>query len=204
MEEKNNLELKSSNKKKTLIAVIVVLAIALIALVIINLTNGKGTNDKNSVKNGMDQTEQTGQSNAPVSGESAPTISEVSGNPSTPTVGGEVLGEIPGEVAGTTAGKTEAPIEKTNPITVKVTIDAEKGFDPSSITVKAGQEVTLNITANGGVAIVVFDSALGASAVGVSNGQTKDVKFTAPVVRGEYSFHNDVPGRNQSVKFIVK
>lgn len=209
MEEKKNPESKNSNKKITLIIILAVLIIALIVLAVINPAKNKKIN--NGDINGIGQTNQVANSQAddtitaPISGEitpSTPTTSGISGE--TPAVDETPAVEGSTGATSVTEKKIEAPIEKTNPITIKMTIDADKGFNPASFDVKAGQQVTLNITSNGGVAIVVFDGGLSASAIGISNGQTKDVTFNAPTTRGEYSFHNDIPGKSQTCKINVK
>jgi plastocyanin len=212
MEEKKNLESKNSNKKKTLIIVLIVLAVALIALAIINSSKNKGTDTSNTANTGTDQaaTSQTDNNTvAPVSGEVTPNTPANTATSGTPDASGTVSATANtgtpavGATAGTT-GTKEAPIEKTNPVTIKMTIDSTKGFDPASFDVKAGQQVTLTVTANGGVAILVFDGGLSATATGISIGQTKDITFVAPVTRGAYSFHNDIPGKNQTCKINVK
>lgn len=205
MDEKKNLEPKNSNKKKILlIAVLAILAVALIVLAVVNSSKNKGTDNSDMTNTNQPASSQTENNNAAPATNEATTnspASEVSGAPTTPATN-----ETPAVVddLGQTPKKAEAPIEKTEPITIKMTIDAEKGFNPSTLDVKAGQQVTLNVTANGGVAILVFDGGLSATATGISNGQTKDITFNAPVTRGAYSFHNDVPGRNQSCKINVK
>jgi len=214
MEEKKNLESKNSNKKKTLIIVLAVLVVALIALAIINSANNKGIDTSDTANTGTNQTA-TSQTDTnavtPVTGDETatkPATSDGVATPSTPaaneTPATDVANVTTGGAVGTTATKPEAPIEKTNPITIKMAIDFDKGFNPASFDVKAGQQVTLTVSANGGVAILVFDGGLSATATGISNGQTKDITFTAPVTRGAYSFHNDIPGKNQTCKINVK
>lgn len=195
MEEKKNLELKSPKKGIVLVVGLALLAIFLVVLGALDSTKNKEVNNSPIVNNDnqgvSSQVNEFGETSV-VDGALPPETEIINESP-------VLIDEVDGSVI-----KDEAPIEETKPITIDVTIDAEKGFNPASIEVKAGQQVTLNITANGGVAIVVFDGNLSASAVGINNGQMKSVTFNAPTIRGEYSFHNDVPGKNYVCGFIVK
>jgi len=78
-------------------------------------------------------------------------------------------------------------------------------FEPSSWTVKAGEEVTLSITNNGAVDHdwVLLGSMITAPADGekdvifeaeVAPGQTEEVTFTAPATPGEYQVICEIAG----------
>lgn len=193
MEEKNQLAPKKPNKG--------ILIVALVLLVVVLAFWIISRNNKSSEQAPLQN--ETSQENGQVSEGGLEAIT-----PESPaSIEGEegTVGAIPGEgtpAEGDSEQANEAPIEKTNPITVKVTV-GENGFSPASIDVKAGQEVTLSITANNGVSIIVFSNGI-ASATGISAGQTKDIKFNAPTTRGAYTFRNDVPTKGFTGTINVK
>lgn len=193
MEEKNQLAPKRPSKG-LLIAALILLIVVLAFWI---LSRNNQSPEQAPLQN------ETGQENGQVSGGGLEAIT-----PESPaSIAGEegTLDMVPDNELFLEEGAeqaNEAPIEKTNPITVKVSV-GENGFSPASIDVKAGQEVTLSITANNGVSIIVFSNGI-ASAAGISAGQTKDIKFNAPTTRGEYTFRNDVPTKGFTGTINVK
>ena len=205
MEAKNNSVIKNLGKNKGLLIIIFIMGIALIVLAAINLKENKNKSGENKgTINASSGQENSLPPNAPdddLMGERS--LSEPGLN-GTVSAAGQPDSGAAGSNSQKTVQKPEAPIEKTNPITVKMEISS-KGFNPGSFEVKAGQEVTLSVSSIDNVAILVFDSPeLSGLSAGIGTGQTKEIKFTAPVKRGEYSFHNDIPGKNQPGKIIVK
>ncbi|MDD5164825.1 MAG: cupredoxin domain-containing protein [Patescibacteria group bacterium] len=72
------------------------------------------------------------------------------------------------------------------------------GFTPNEFSVKAGQVVTLTVTA-GDEKTHVFkfdDASLSAVAIGIAGHETRAITFKAPA-KGDYSFFCDVPGHSQ-------
>jgi len=193
MEEKTKLASKGPNKKIILIMVAILALVVLIVLI--------SSNQDQSKKAPLNQDQANmltpGDESAALEGSANVATNEgEAGN----VVDGNAPAGIPEELERNRA--LEAPIEKTEPITVKVDVGAD-GFSPSVIDVKAGQEVTLSITASNGTSIIVFSGGF-ASATGIGGGQTKDIKFTAPAIRGEYSFRNDVPTKGFTGTINVK
>ena len=80
------------------------------------------------------------------------------------------------------------------------------GFKPDNFTVLAGQPITLALTSTGVDSRLVFsDSSLAALEIPVPSGFTMAKTFNAPAVPGEYTFFQDISGRNNEVgKMIVK
>ena len=101
-----------------------------------------------------------------------------------------------------TPGSPDAP-QQSNPITkaeipssaVKLEVSAA-GFSPAQFTVDAGSAVTLSLTSTDDQTHVFLfdDPSLSAVAIGVGPGETRAISFNAPTKRGEYKFHDDVPG----------
>lgn len=208
MEERKNLDLQGSNKKITILVIVGLIALALIIWAVISQSK-KGelmSSENNNAQNNQAQNGLVNEGQMPINNNPNTPELNLAGEvvtPATPGLPGtpENLDLMPqGEIAA--ASIPEKPIEKTNPVRIEVTV-GENGFTPDVITVKAGQEVTLAVTANNGVSIIVFDGGF-ASAVGISNGQTEDIKFSAPTTRGEYSFHNDVPTKGFIGKINVQ
>ncbi|MDD5625887.1 MAG: cupredoxin domain-containing protein [Patescibacteria group bacterium] len=72
------------------------------------------------------------------------------------------------------------------------------GFTPNEFSIKAGQVVTLTVTA-GDEKTHVFkfdDPSLSAVAIGIAGHETRAITFKAPS-KGDYSFFCDVPGHSQ-------
>lgn len=88
---------------------------------------------------------------------------------------------------------------------VKITFGADN-VSPDNFTVKAGQAVSLAVTATDFVEVFKFeDPSLSAVAVGLVKGGTSVITFNAPEEKGEYVFYSDVPGRkNITGKMIVE
>ena len=198
MEQKNNLDSKGSKKKYLIIAAaIVLLVVALFWALSGQRNNQTIVNETGTVENS--EVASMGEVAVP---ESMPVEGSLEGGNMEGVE--ENLAPVVDSETQMTEGNVpeEEPIEKTDPITVNMEVKND-GFSPQTIDVKAGQEVTLNISSPSSVSIVVFDGGF-ASAVGISAGQSKEVKFTAPRTRGEYSFHNDVPTLGFTGKIIVK
>lgn len=68
------------------------------------------------------------------------------------------------------------------------------GFEPNEFSVKAGEIVTISITATEQTHVFKFDDpSLQAVAVGIASNETRAITFKAPA-KGEYTFFCDVPG----------
>lgn len=80
------------------------------------------------------------------------------------------------------------------------------GFKPESFTVSANKPVTLALTSSGVDSRLVFnDPKLAALELPVPNGYTFAKTFNAPMAPGEYTFYQDIPGRNgETGRMIVK
>lgn len=111
-------------------------------------------------------------------------------------------------------GTPEAP-QQSNPISpedlpssaIEIAMTST-GITPSSFEVRAGEAVTISVTADDEQTHVFkFDDAsLSAVAVGVGPGETRAITFNAPA-KGSYGFHCDVPGhagRGETGTMIVK
>lgn len=94
------------------------------------------------------------------------------------------------------APKQSAPVrpEDIPETAVKLEIGGNS-FKPASFQVSPGAPVTLSLTSKDGKHhVLVFDSpALSAVAISVLANQTKAISFNAPLERGEYAFHCDIP-----------
>ncbi|PKL72425.1 hypothetical protein CVV26_01500 [Candidatus Kuenenbacteria bacterium HGW-Kuenenbacteria-1] len=115
-----------------------------------------------------------------------------------------------------TPGDLDAP-QQSNPITnlkqipsqaIKLIV-TEKGLQPSSFEVKAGQVVNFVITSGDSNAHMFKfkDSSLSAVVIGLSKKETRAIVFNAPEKVGEYEFFCDVPGHDKNVekgKMIVR
>ncbi len=105
------------------------------------------------------------------------------------------------------APRLSAPIakDKIPEASVKLTADAN-GFRPSEFRVKAGQPVTLVLTADGVGSRLIFDDiTLSSLEIPVPSGYTMAKTFNAPTQLGEYTFHQDMPNRSgQTGKMIVQ
>jgi plastocyanin len=78
---------------------------------------------------------------------------------------------------------------------VKLSVSST-GFTPDRFKVRAGEEVTLALTATDSVFVLKFkDPGLAAVAIGVGSGETKLIRFYAPPARGAYELYVDMPGR---------
>ena len=101
-----------------------------------------------------------------------------------------------------TVSRTELP-EGTIELSV-----SSAGFSPKEFTVKAGQKVTLAITATDKSHTFAFkDPTLSSIALNAGAGQTSAVNFVAPTKTGEYTFRCDLPGHEdggETGKMIVK
>lgn len=105
------------------------------------------------------------------------------------------------------APRLSAPIatDKIPEASVKIVADAT-GFKPSEFTVKAGQPVTLVLTATSVGSRLIFDDPnLLALELPVPSGYTLAKTFNAPIKPGEYTFYQDMPNRaGQIGKMIVQ
>lgn len=108
-------------------------------------------------------------------------------------------------------GTNEAPkqvvvkAEEIPAAAIKLSV-SDSGFTPKEFTIKAGQQVSLAITAVGSsthVFIFPMASLMGLQTM-VSNQETKIITFTAPNV-GTYTFRDDIPEfRKNTGAMIVK
>ncbi|MFA5248020.1 MAG: cupredoxin domain-containing protein [Patescibacteria group bacterium] len=80
------------------------------------------------------------------------------------------------------------------------------GSSPDNFKVKAGQVVSLSVTAVDFMEVFKFqDSSLSAIAIGLMKGDTRIITFNAPEKKGEYVFYSDIPGRKEITgKMIVE
>jgi uncharacterized cupredoxin-like copper-binding protein len=135
------------------------------------------------------------------------------------TESGKVVNIATGQVANNSeeAGKPGAP-QQSNPVSkeqipptvIKLTAFMG-GFTPNTFDVRAGDPVSLSLTA-GDDRVYVFafdDVSLSGVRVGVGPGidRTRIIVFNAPSAKGEYTFYSDVPGqRNAGLvgKMIVR
>lgn len=110
------------------------------------------------------------------------------------------------------APQQTAPITDTSKLSekvIKIEVSAEKGFQPNSFSVKAGQPTTISVSSvDDYTHVFAFkDASLSAVAVGVANGETRAITFDAPESKGEYVFYCNVPGhegRGETGKMIVE
>jgi uncharacterized cupredoxin-like copper-binding protein len=113
------------------------------------------------------------------------------------------------------APQQSAPITDTSTLSekvIKIEVSAEKGFQPSSFTVKAGQPVSVSVSAADEYTHVFAfkEPALSAVAVGIGSGpteKTRVITFKAPEQKGEYVYYCNVPGhegRGETGKMIVE
>lgn len=110
------------------------------------------------------------------------------------------------------APQQTAPITDTSKLSekvIKIEVSAERGFQPASFEVRAGQPVTISVSSvDDYTHVFAFkDASLSAVAVGVANGETRAITFDAPEKTGEYAFYCNVPGhegRGEAGKMIVK
>jgi len=149
------------------------------------------------------------------SSESTTTIKEIIPGAGTLSEKGEVLTPS-GKVAENSAipGSENAPVqsrallpEEIPKDAIKIEVSAKEGFSPSSFRVLAGKAVTLVlVSTDGNTHNLSFDDpVLNAVVIGVSPGSLiRGVAFNAPLRKGEYAFHNDVPGRSGVGKMIVE
>jgi len=108
------------------------------------------------------------------------------------------------------APKQTPPVAKEQLAASVLKLDiSSAGFNPTELSVKAGNPVTLAITSTDDFTHVFMfdDPSLSAVAVGVSPHETRAITFNAPSKAGDYAFHCDVPGhsgRGEVGKLIVK
>lgn len=219
----NNMENEGNKINKWLIIGGVVVLILVIAILVSSKKGQTPTNNAPANNNPSSQ-------NAPAGNEEAATSTE---GQTTPIAVEGAVTEAPGaslilddkvvnnegvEVKNdVTPMAPEAP-QQTAPITdknqlsekvIKIEVSAEKGFQPASFTVKAGQPVTVSISSvDDYTHVFAFkDASLSAVAVGVANGETRAITFKAPTATGEYVYYCNVPGheaRGESGKMIVE
>jgi nitrite reductase (NO-forming) len=85
---------------------------------------------------------------------------------------------------------TEVTTSEVKEITVSGT---EFAFSPSTIIVKAGEQVKINFKNEGGASHNLIIEGLEAKTGTIGSGQTDTIEFTAPV-SGTYTFFCSVPG----------
>lgn len=194
----------TSNKKN--IIVYVVVAVIVVAVVVYALISGVGTKpivEQGAVGEGTSQGTVTEKGVVAAPGTSP--ISTSTGEVITPE-GKPVQNDV-------VPGTPEAP-QQSNPTSptalpsaaIKLNVSSS-GYSPNQFTVKAGDPITLSVTAaDNQTHVFAFDDAsLSAIAIGVAPGETRAITFNAPA-RGEYSFRCNVPGhteRGETGKMIV-
>jgi len=222
------------NKKvnKILLAVVIIV-VALILVIILTLnpktsSTGPLANQNNTIKVGdLNNSVNQNQNNPVNPSEVTPTGTISTGTPILPASGASTTPAAPAftvvnpivasiDPAVTAAlssmpGTNEAPKQeliKTEEIpaaALKLSV-SDSGFTPKEFTIKAGQEVSLAITAVGSsshVFIFPMASLMGLQTM-VSNGETKMITFTAPNA-GTYTFRDDIPEfRKNTGAMIVK
>lgn len=217
----NNMENEGNKINKWLIIGGVVVLILVIAILVLNKKDQTPTNNEPVANNPSSQ----GTPNEPMAtsteGEVAPVAVEgaITEAPGASLIlddkvvnneGVEVKNDV-------TPMAPEAP-QQTAPITdknqlsekvIKIDVSADKGFQPASFNVKAGQPVTVSISSvDDYTHVFAFkDASLSAVAVGVANGETRAITFKAPATPGEYVYYCNVPGheaRGESGKMIVE
>lgn len=105
------------------------------------------------------------------------------------------------------APKLTAPIDPARLPESVIKLEAyANGFSPREFRVRAGQPVTLALTAvDTGARMVFDDPSLSALEMPVSMGQTRTKTFNAPLAPGEYFFRQDIPDRyDQTGRMIVE
>ena len=214
------------NKKvnKILLAVVIIV-VALILVIIFTLSpktpsTGSLANQNNTIKvNDLNNSVNQNQT-APVNpSEIAPAGTAPAGTstlanvPAPTTINPTVTSENPAVTAALSSmpGSNEAPkqavikAEEIPSAAIKLSV-SDSGFTPKEFTIKAGQEVSLAITAVGSsthVFIFPMASLMGLQTM-VSNGETKMITFTAPNA-GTYTFRDDIPDfRKNTGSMIVK
>lgn len=93
-----------------------------------------------------------------------------------------------------TSAPTQAPVSGVKEINV---VGTEFSFNPSSISVKAGEKVKIIFKNNGGAPHNLALEGLGITTKTVGGGQTDVLEFTAPS-SGTYTFFCSVPGHRAS------
>ncbi len=112
----------------------------------------------------------------------------------------------------TLAGNPDAPLQS-DPINpenlpdtvVRIIFEKEK-IEPAEFRVKAGQAVSLSVTASSSMEVFKFQSSLlSAVAMGLAKEETRVITFNAPEEKGEYVFYSDMPARKSITgKMIVE
>ena len=217
------LSLNNMNKKvnKILLAVVIIV-VALILVIIFTLNSstpstGSLANQNNTIKvNDLNNSANQNQlnSNEVVPSENIPTgTSTISNVPAPTAINPTVTSENPAVTAalsslpGSDAAPKQAVIkaEEIPSAAIKLSV-SDSGFTPKEFTIKAGQQVSLAITAVGSsthVFIFPMASLMGLQTM-VSNQETKMITFTAPNA-GTYTFRDDIPGfRENTGSMIVK
>ncbi len=115
------------------------------------------------------------------------------------------------------SGSASSEAEVAEPTEFTITVKDEFNFDPDALTVKAGEEVTINFENTGGIAhsFAILNPGVTAEEAAVASedeqhemlvlemhevepGGTGSETFTAPSEPGEYTFICAVPGHAQA------
>ena len=204
------------NKKvnKILLAVVIIV-VALILVIILALnpkvpSTGSTANQNNTIK--VNDLTDSANQNQVDSNETIPAGSITAGISTTPTaINPIVTSENPAVTAALSSmpGSNEAPkqvvvkAEEIPSAAIKLSI-SDSGFTPKEFTIKAGQQVSLAITAVGSsthVFIFPMASLMGLQTM-VSNQETKLITFTAPNA-GTYTFRDDIPDFRQNTGAMI-
>lgn len=192
---------QTMNKKIVVITIIVVIALVLVATLLnANKTKTVGQ-DTNQVTPTVQNPTSQPSGSAPLGNASAtPVVS-----PATVSSNQEVAASL-----GSLPGSSEAPkqelvtsTEKIPSAAIKLSV-SDTGFSPDTFTIKAGQEVSLALTATGSSThVFIFPNAsLMGLQIMVSAGETKVLTFTAPNA-GSYPFRDDIPSFRQNTGTMI-
>ncbi|MFA5050723.1 MAG: cupredoxin domain-containing protein [Patescibacteria group bacterium] len=159
--------------KKTILTIVIIVVIVVVGIILL----------KNMPKQNIIKTIVPGETVLPEGITSTPAETPVA-----PVEGSKQV--VPNQSGSLT--KEEVPTEL-----IKLTVSAS-GFTPNEFSVKAGQVVTLAVTA-GDEKTHIFkfdDASLSAIAIGIAEYETRAITFKVPA-KGDYSFSCDVPGHSQ-------
>lgn len=188
------------NKKAIILTVIVVVLLAIVIVLALNANKIKPANTNQGTPTVQNPTNQPSGS-IPLGNASATQAVSPATVSSNPEVAAS-LGSLP--------GSAEAPKQELVTSTAEIPSAAIKlsvsdtGFKPDTFSIKAGQEVSLALTAIGSSThVFIFPNAsLMGLQIMVSAGETKVLTFTAPNA-GSYPFRDDIPSFRQNTGTMI-